>query len=153
MPSGSTQYKLALQGAMNNLTRWETYSPVSIGFDDMWKTLDSLASNPQSNYPPYNIIKLDDERQQLQVALAGFLKDDIVVALEKNVLNISVSKDYQLAEGEYVHRGIALRSFSRNWQLSEDTVVDSVSYDDGMLRVTLKRVIPEEHRRKVFDIS
>ena len=82
---------------------------MSIGFEDMWKTLDALAANPQSNYPPYNIIRLDDERQQLQLALAGFLKDDIEVAVERGVLNISVSKDYQLAEGEYVHRGIALR--------------------------------------------
>ena len=138
---------------MNNITRWEQYAPVSIGFEDMWKTLDALASNPQSNYPPYNIVKLDDERQQLQLALAGFLKDDIEVAVERGVLNISVSKDYQLAEGEYVHRGIALRSFSRNWKLSDDTVIDHVTYDDGMLRVTLRRQIPEEHKRKLFPIS
>ena len=66
---------------MNNITRWEQYAPVSIGFEDMWKTLDALAANPQSNYPPYNIVKLDDERQQLQVALAGFIQDDIEVAV------------------------------------------------------------------------
>ena len=136
---------------MNNLARWETYSPVSIGFEDMWKTLDALAANPQSNYPPYNILKLDNERQQLQLALAGFVKDDIEVAVEKNILNISVSKTYE-SEGDYVHKGIAQRSFSRNWQLSEDTVIDEVTYIDGLLRVTLKRVIPEEQRRKVFDI-
>ena len=139
------------KGAMNNLTRWETYNPVSIGFEDMWKTLDALASNPQSNYPPYNIIKLDDERQQLQLALAGFLKEDILVAVERNVLNISVSKSYE-TEGDYVHRGIAQRTFSRNWQLSADTIIDEVTYIDGLLRVTLKRVTPEEQRRKVFDI-
>ena len=136
----------------NSLARWESYSPVSIGFEDMWKTLDALAANPQQNYPPYNIVKLDDERQQLQLALAGFLREDIVVAVEKKVLNISVSKTYD-SEGEYVHRGIAQRSFSRNWQLSEDTVVEDVTYIDGLLRVTLKQEIPEEARRKVFDIS
>ncbi len=136
---------------MNNLARWETYSPVSIGFDDMWKRLDAFASNPPT-YPPYNIVKLDDERQQLQLALAGFLREDIVVAVEKKVLNISVGKTYD-SEGEYVHRGIAQRSFSRNWQLSEDTVVEDVTYIDGLLRVTLKQEIPEEARRKVFDIS
>ncbi len=83
---------------MNNLARWETYSPVSIGFDDMWKRLDAFASNPPT-YPPYNIVKLDDERQQLQLALAGFLREDIVVAVEKKVLNISVGKTYD-SEGE-----------------------------------------------------
>ncbi len=136
----------------NSLARWESYSPVSIGFEDMWKTLDALAANPHQNYPPYNIVKLDDERQQLQLALAGFLREDIVVAVEKKVLNISVGKTYD-SEGEYVHRGIAQRSFSRNWQLSEDTVVEDVTYIDGLLRVTLKQEIPEEARRKVFDIS
>jgi len=137
---------------MNNLARWETYSPVSIGFEDMWKTLDALATNPQNNYPPYNIIKLDDERQQLQIALAGFSREDIEVAVERKVLNISVSKT-QETEGDYVHKGIAQRSFSRNWQLADDTIIDEVTYIDGLLRVTLKREVPVEQRRKVFDIS
>ena len=137
---------------MNNLTRWETYSPVSIGFEDMFKRLDALADNPQQNYPPYNLVKLDDERQQLQLALAGFTREDIEVAVERKVLNISVSKTYE-TEGEYVHKGIAQRSFSRNWQLSDDTVVDEVTYIDGLLRVTLRREVPEEYKRKVLPIS
>ena len=137
---------------MNNLTRWETYSPVSIGFEDMFKRLDALADNPQQNYPPYNLVKLDDERQQLQLALAGFTREDIEVAVERKVLNISVSKTYE-TEGEYVHKGIAQRSFSRNWQLSDDTVIDEVTYIDGLLRVTLRREVPEEHKRKVLPIS
>ena len=137
---------------MNNLTRWETYSPVSIGFDDMWKRLDALAANPQINYPPYNIIKLDEERQQLQLALAGFQRENIEVALEKNVLNISVHEK-SLDTGDYVHKGISSKTFSRNWQLSEDTLVDEVTFVNGLLCVTLRREIPEEARRKVFDIS
>ena len=136
---------------MNNLARWETYSPVSIGFEDMWKTLDSLAANPQNNYPPYNILKLDDERQQLQLALAGFERDDIEVALERKVLNISVQSS-MTENVEYVHKGIAKRTFSRNWQLSDDTVIEDVVFNNGLLCVTLKREIPEEQRRKVFDI-
>ena len=137
---------------MNNLTRWESYTPYSIGFEDMWRRLDAIADNPQNNYPPYNIVKLDDEKQQLQLALAGYLKEDIEVAVERKVLNISVSKSY-VTEGNYVHKGIAQRSFSRNWQLSDDTIIDEVTFIDGMLRVTLKRELPEEDRRKVFDIS
>jgi molecular chaperone IbpA len=136
---------------MNNLARWESYAPVSIGFEDMWKTLDALASNPQNNYPPYNIVKLDEDRQQLQLALAGFDKEDIVVAMERKVLNISVqtSMDDSI---EYVHKGIAKRTFSRNWQLSDDTTIEDVAFDNGLLSVTLKREIPEKQRRKVFDI-
>lgn len=137
---------------MNNLTRWESYTPVSIGFEDMFKRLDALADNPQRNYPPYNLVKLDEEKQQLQVALAGFSKDEITVAVERKVLNISVNKSAEDA-GEYVHKGISSRTFSRNWQLSDDTIVDDVTYTDGLLRVTLKRELPEEYKRKTFPIS
>ena len=137
---------------MNNLARWESYAPVSIGFEDMWKRLDALANNPQLSYPPYNIQKLDDERQQLQIALAGHRKEDIEVSVEKKVLNISVSKSY-VTEGDYVHKGIAQRAFSRSWQLSDDTIVEEVKFTDGLLRVTLKQEVPEEARKRVFDIS
>ena len=138
---------------MNNLLpRWEVYNAHSIGLENMFKKLDAFADNPQSNYPPYNLIKLDDDRQQLQMALAGFLKEDIEVAIEKKVLNISVSKTYE-TEGDYVHKGIAQRSFSRNWQLSDDTVIDEATYVDGLLRVTLRREVPEEQKRKLFPIS
>lgn len=136
---------------MNALTRWERYAPTSIGLEDMFKRLDAFADS-SSNYPPYNIVKLDNDKQQLQLALAGFMKDDIEVAVERNVLNISVKTTYEV-EGEYVHKGIAQRSFSRNWQLSEDTVVEDVTYQDGMLRVTLARELPEELKRKVLPIS
>jgi len=137
---------------MNNLARWETYAPVSIGFEEMFKRLDIAASNPPTNYPPYNLVKLDDERQELQLALAGFTRDNIEVSVERKVLNITV-KNYDTDEVEYVHRGISSRFFSRSWQLSDDTIVDEVTFVDGLLRVTLKREIPEEQRRKVFDIS
>ena len=136
----------------NTLARWETYSPVSIGFEDMFRRLDALADNPQQNYPPYNLVKLDDERQQLQLALAGFLREDIEVSVERKNLNINVSKTYE-TDGEYVHKGIAQRSFSRNWQLSDETVVDEVSYIDGLLRVTLRREVPEEQKRKILPIT
>ena len=135
---------------MNNLARWETYSPISIGFDDMWKRLDAFAANPPS-YPPYNIVKLDEDRQQLQIALAGFSKEEVEVAVERNVLNISVQQS--TVEEEYIHKGIASRNFSRNWQLSGDTVVDEVKYNNGMLFVTLRKEIPEEQKRKLLPIS
>ncbi len=137
---------------MNNLTRWESYTPVSIGFEDMFKRLDALAANPTSNYPPYNLVRLDDEKQQLQLALAGFSREDIEVSVERKVLNINVQKAHQEV-GEYVHKGISSRTFSRNWQLSEDTLIDEVTFVNGLLCVTLRREIPEEARRKVLPIS
>ena len=137
---------------MNNLTRWEShYAPVSIGLEDFFSRLDAFQDRG-SNYPPYSILKLDEERQQLQVALAGVARDSIEVALERKVLNISVNKA-ETEVGEYVHKGIASRTFSRNWQLSDDTVVDEVTFVDGLLCVTLRKEIPEEDRRKVLPIS
>jgi len=137
---------------MNNLTRWESYAPVSIGFEDMFKRLDALAANPVTNYPPYNLVKLDDEKQQLQLALAGFSREDIEVSVERKVLNINVQKAMQ-DEGEYVVKGISSRTFSRNWQLSADTLIDEVTFVNGLLCVTLRREVPEEARRKVLPIS
>ena len=138
---------------MNNLVRWEKYSPVGIGLEDMFRRLDAFADNEATSYPPYNILKLDDERQQLQVALAGWSKEDITVAVERRVLNISVQKPDQAQVGEYVHKGISSRTFSRNWQLSDDTQVEDVTYVDGMLNVTLKRHVRDEDKRHTFDIA
>ena len=136
---------------MNNLTRWERYSPVGIGMEEMFKRLDTFADNG-SSYPPYNIVRLDDDSQQLQIALAGFLKEDIEVAVAKSVLSVSVSKSYE-TDGEYVHRGIAQRSFSRNWELSDDTKVKDVTFIDGLLRITLMQEIPEEQKRRILPIT
>ena len=140
---------------MNNpMVRWERYAPIGIGLEDMFKRLDVLADTSAStNYPPYNIVKLDDHTQVLEVALAGWNKEDIEVSLERFVLNIKVQTSEDVNVGEYVHKGIARRTFSRNWQLSDSVRIDDVTYENGLLRVTLQRVLPEEQKRKVFPIS
>lgn len=135
----------------NSLAHWETYSPVSIGFDEMWNRLDALASTG-TNYPPYNIVKLDDDRQQLQVALAGFRREDIEVAVEKKLLSVKVASTYE-TEGEYIHKGVAQRSFARNWQLSNDTEVEDVTYIDGLLRITLVKQVPEADKKRLLPIK
>lgn len=140
---------------MNNpMVRWERYAPIGIGLEDMFKRLDVLADTSAStNYPPYNIVKLDDNTQVLEVALAGWKKEDIEVSLERYVLNIKVQTPEDVNVGEYVHKGIARRTFSRNWQLADTVRIDEVTYENGLLRVTLQRVLPEEQKRKVFPIS
>jgi len=137
---------------MNNIMRWEKYAPVGIGMEEMFRRLDAFADNG-SSYPPYNIVKRLDGAQELQIALAGFNKDDIEIAVEKSVLSVSVSKVNDEEYTEYVHKGIAQRTFARNWELSDDTKVTDVVYTDGLLRVTLEQEIPEEHKRKVLPIS
>ena len=136
---------------LNAPVKWERYSPFGLGLEDMFHRLDSLA-DAGTSYPPYNIVKLDDARQELQIALAGFSKKDIEVAVERKVLTVSVSQSKE-SQGEYVHKGIAQRSFARNWQLSDDTFVGDVTYQDGLLRITLEKEIPEEQKRKLLPIS
>ena len=145
---------------MNNLTRWERYAPVSFGVEEMFKRMDALVDSTATNYPPYNILKLDDTSQELQIALAGFAREDIEVAVERGVLSVKAThvkssvaagdKDYV---GEFVHRGIAARNVNRNWQLGENTVVDEPKFIDGMLYITVRQEVPEEQRRKVLPIS
>ena len=137
---------------MNNLTRWERYAPVSFGIEDMFKRLDAFADSSSVNYPPYNILKIDDHSQELQIALAGFTKDDIEVSVERGVLAVS-AKHKDDGVGEYVHKGIASRNVNRNSQLGENTIVDEPKFIDCMLYITVRQEVPEEQRRKVLPIS
>ena len=138
---------------MNNaLARWETYSPVSLGLEDMFKRLDAFQDSSASNYPPYNIVKIDDVTQQLEIALAGFSRDEIEVAVEKNILSVSTNKE--TTDGrEYTHKGLARRTFARNWQLSDDTVVEEVTYVDGLLSINIRKEVPEAQKRRLLPIS
>lgn len=137
---------------MNNLVKWERYSPVGIGLEDMFRRLDAFADNESTNYPPYNIVKLDDDSQQLQIALAGWSREEIEVSVERRVLNVKTVAP-KMDEWEFIHKGIATRTFSRNWQLSEDTVVGDVTFVDGMLSITLTKEVPEELKRRVLPIA
>ena len=139
---------------MNNaLARWETYSPVSLGLEDMFKRLDAFHDSSGSNYPPYNIIKIDDVTQQLEIALAGFSRDEIEVAVEKNILTVSTNKVDGTDGREYTHKGLASRTFARNWQLSDDAVVEDVTYVDGLLSINIRKEVPEAQKRRLLTIS
>ena len=137
---------------MNNLARWETYNPVSFGLEDMFKRLDVLTDSQAANYPPYNIVKIDDVTQQLEIALAGFKREEIEVAVERNVLTVATHKSGDDAR-EYTHKGLARRTVARNWQLSDNVVVEDVKYEDGLLTLNIRKEIPEEQQRKLLPIS
>ena len=152
MPSGSITLQSLLR-IMNQLARWERYSPVSLGMEDMFSRLYAFADTASANYPPYNIVKVDETTQELQVALAGFDAEDIEVAQERGVLTLRASKKEPNDDTQqYVHRGIAFRNVARNWQLADNAKVDNVDYTDGLLRITVGLEIPE-HQRKVFALT
>ena len=128
---------------------WDTYTPYMLGFDDEINRINRLASfaSGGTNYPPYNIITGSDNRTKLEVALAGFAKEDIEVATEQNILTIrSYPKEKESVK--YAHKGIASRSFSKSWQLGEDMEVKDVDYKNGMLTVHLQKIVPEGKQKK-----
>ena len=133
------------------------YQPFTLGYDDVFHRLDSMAKDNQS-LPPYNIKQVGERDSAvitLEMALAGISKDRLEVVTERGVLTITV-KPAAPVEGEkprYLHKGIAQRSFSRNFQLASDAVIDSVSYEDGMLSVVVSREVPEKEKRQTLEIN
>ena len=159
-PSGTSKHKLAFKGAtiMGNLVRYRSSDlpelmdkimKNSIGINDDY--LDRFFNvSHTSNYPPFNLIQINNVESRLEVALAGFKKDDIKVFTEFGKLHVEGKKAESENDGEFVHKGLAQRSFERQWTLADDTEVRSVSFDDGLLVVQLGRIVPDHHARKEF---
>ena len=121
----------------------------SIGMDEylnrFWDGVDST-----SNYPPYNIIEINNVESRLEVALAGFKKDELKVFTEFGKLHVQGSKEEQKDDRTFRHRGVAARDFTRVWTLSDDTEIRDVRFDDGLLVVTLGKIVPDHHARKDY---
>ena len=126
---------------------WETYTPFTLGFDETFSRLEALAGS-RDNYPPHNVVNGSDGRTILELALAGFSRGDIEVETERNVLTVSANKAPADKEREYSHKGISYRTFSRNWQMSDDVEVETVTFEDGLLSITLKKELPDKQKRK-----
>ena len=117
-----------------------------IGMDDY---LDRFFHTPtQQNYPPYNIIQVNNVETKLEVALAGFKKKDIKVYTEHGKLNIEGGKEDNTEKSNYTHQGLAQRSFQRSWTITDDTEVKSVDFEDGLLTVNVSKIVPEHYARK-----
>jgi len=120
----------------------------SIGMDDYLNRF--WEDTTTSNYPPYNLIQLNNHESKLEIALAGFKKNEIKVYTEFGKLYVQGKKEESKDVGEFVHKGLAQRSFERVWTVTDDTKVGSVSFDDGLLVVELKKIIPDHHARKDY---
>ena len=116
-----------------------------IGFDDWFTEFDQHFKNT-NNYPPYNTIKLSNHEYRVEVALAGFKKEDLKVYTQEGKLIIEGSKSGD--EKNYMHKGVAQRAITRTWALPDDLVVKSVNFEDGLLLVDIDRVIPDHQQRK-----
>ena len=120
-----------------------------IGMDDYLNRFwDDTAVT--SNYPPYNLIQVNNVESRLEIALAGFKKNEVSVYTEFGKLSVEGKKKESKDDGEFVYKGLAQRSFTRQWTLADDTEVRSVSFDDGLLVVQLGKIVPDHHARKDF---
>ena len=148
---------------MTNLTRWSTkdidkifdaVNRYSVGYDDLFDRFHAYGTGtPKGQYPPYNIVKDSAEKWRLELALAGWSKEDIEVSTEQNVILMKSKDQEKKASTEYVHQGVAQRSFARGFNLSDDVEIGEVTFVNGMLTIELQKVIPEHQKRRVYDIG
>ena len=120
----------------------------SVGMDDYFNQFFDFDAT--TNYPPSNLIQLNNVDSRLEIALAGFSKDEVKVYTEYGKIIVEGKKDNKEEDSEYLHRGLAQRSFQRAWALSEDITVKNVEFADGLLSIKLGKVIPKHHARKNY---
>ena len=130
----------------------------TIGFDrilEKWRDAIEFSTSAAGKYPPYNILETGEDKYSIQIALAGFSKDDIEIQNDNEFLIVqSVEKERKDPDGvKYLHRGIAERSFSRTWTLAEHVVVDGAIMENGILTINLRMEIPESKKPKKIDIK
>ncbi len=123
----------------------------SIGMDEWFKRFDT-AFDTHTNYPPYNLVKESSVDFRLEIALAGYKREDIEVTTEWNKLFIEAKKVSD-TDDEYLHQGLAKRAFTRSWTLSDDVEVKDISFENGLLTIKLNRVIPEHQKKKVYQLN
>ena len=136
---------LARYHAANLPELFERISRNSIGMDDY---LDRFFNDARTeNYPPYNIVQVNNEETRLEIALAGYKKKEVKVYTEFGKLIVEGNKE-EKEDKEFAFKGLAQRSFSRSWGIADDTEVQKVEFEDGLLTVTVGKIVPEHHARK-----
>lgn len=121
----------------------------SIGMDEYFDRLFNLHETT-SNYPPYNLVQISNVESHLEIALAGFKKDEVHAYTEYGKLFVEGQKEDAETDKTFIHKGLAQRSFKRAWTLSDDTEVSNVVFEDGLLRIELRKIVPEHHARKDY---
>ncbi len=125
----------------------------SVGFDHLERLLDGMTQvdDTSGGYPPYNIESSGENNYLIELAVAGFTDKDLSITVENGILEIEGNRE--TTEGQYLHRGIAARSFKRNFRLADFVEVENASLENGILRIDLVRIVPEELRPKKIEIK
>ena len=146
----------------NNLSIFNNLRPLTVGFDDMFDHFehmmdDSFFGRSVANFPPYNIVKTGENTYDVELALAGFNKKDIEVEYKENMLTVKSKKQDKQEEtdedGNIIHRGISKRMFSKSFTIANDVEVKGAELKDGLLKVSMERIIPEHKKAKLIDIK
>jgi len=128
----------------------DKYMPYTIGFDSFFNSLDSITGDVKG-YPHYNIKKLDDNKWSIELALAGFSKDDIEIEVKDNMMTIN--GELKSEDNEYVYKGISSRKFSKSFTLAEFTESKSAEMKNGILSIILEKNIPEDKKPQKVKIK
>jgi len=134
--------------------------PVSVGFDNVFDHFGSMFEDDMfdisvPNYPPYNIVKVKDNHYNIEVALAGYNKKDIEVNYENNMLTIKTAdqKSDEKKEGENIYKGIAQRMFKKSFTIADDVEVKGAELKDGLLKVSLEKIVPDHKKARTINIK
>jgi len=128
--------------------------PQSIGFESILKEVEDLLASPvNQSFPPHNIIKVDDYQYIVELAIAGFNKQEVTITLKDSILEIKGQKNPEDPEVQYLHKGIGTRSFIKTIKLADTVEVRGADFKDGILRVALENVIPESKKPRTIEIG
>ena len=145
-----------------NLSIFNNLRPITVGFDNMFDHFehmmdDSFFRGTMGNFPPYNIVKTGENTYDVELALAGFNKKDIEVEYKENMLTVKSKKQDKQEEtdedGNIIHRGISKRMFSKSFTIANDVEVKGAELKDGLLKVSMERIIPEHKKAKSIEIK
>ena len=147
----------------NNLSIFNNLRPLTVGFDNVFDQLEYMMEDrffekgTVGNFPPYNIVKTGENTYDVELALAGFNRNDIEVEYKENNLTVKSKKQEKADEtdpdGNMIHRGISKRMFSRSFTIANDVEVKGAELKDGLLKVSLERIIPEHKKAKTINIK
>ena len=139
----------------NALTIFNQLRPHTIGYDNIFEHFNDMfeSSGFQNTFPPYDIIKNSDTKYDIQIALAGYSKEDITIEIKDNTLSIKSVKKHEDDKVEVLHRGIAKRYFERHFTIADDVKVKGAELKNGLLIISLERVIPEHKKARTITIK
>jgi molecular chaperone IbpA len=140
---------------MNNLTRFDpnALNRALIGFDRLFDDIERRFANSTNNYPPYNIIQHNDNSYEIEIAVAGFNRENVSVEVDQDQLRITGKQPSRDETTKYIHRGLAARDFERVFTLADHMEVGEAEMTDGILRVIITRIVPEELKPRVIAIK